>query len=237
MPQKAWWWNELPATKYIQTEGLSAHLVHYGFQSPVTLLSPSPCPASWAWPQLTDPVTCWCCLGNWPQATAAGWWIQAGDPGWALWPPRGLAKVRERGCCSLLFGWEQDRLILILSNTARATWVRENPRGSLYNVIFWKHKCLKCFLAWNERILCTAPPPRVLLRFQAGGPSSALSSTEGLSAKGNSKGGAGPESSARSSRPPACEDTAAILNMSNSLVQLQVFARGSAHALVIYTAV
>lgn len=146
------------------------------------------------------------------------------------WPRSG----REAAAASSL-GGRQDRLILILSNTARATGVRD-PRGSLYNVIFWKHRCLKCFLAWNEWILCTAPP-WVLLRFQAGGPSSALSSTEGLSAKGDSKGGAGPESSARSSRPPACEDAAAILNMSNSLVQLQVFARGSAHALVIYIAV
>lgn len=57
------------------------------------------------------------------------------------------------GAASL--GARQDVLILrvlpilIRSNVAHATAVRENPWGPLFNITFCKHRHLQCFLAWN----------------------------------------------------------------------------------------
>lgn len=69
--------NELPATEYVWTEVPSACLVHSVSRD----LSPAcpPCPRD-GWRAVMTPtyrqVTCWCCLGNCPKATADGPWIQ-----------------------------------------------------------------------------------------------------------------------------------------------------------------
>lgn len=161
--------------------------------------------------ELRDQVTCWCCLGDWPKARAAGQWIQDRIPGRTWWPPWGLAQVRERGCTGILVAG-RGRLILsflpilILGNMACATGSREGPRGSIFNIIFWNPRRLKCLLAWNT-LLRHPESPNTPGQADPLGPYQHRQ--RAWHAEGDSTGRAGTELGP-GSQPPACKDAASI---------------------------